>query len=165
MRQEINFTVYGEPKAKARHRTGRTKDGRMIQYPDPKSKKNMDDFLTIAMQHKPPKPLDVPVHLNVIAYMQIPQSWSNKKKGLALRGLIRPTKKPDMDNLLKFIGDSLNGRFWVDDKFIVLASISKVYSDRPRWEIRIVWNDSLGLAPLFQREADGIKNEVRPCRG
>jgi Holliday junction resolvase RusA-like endonuclease len=50
---------------------------------------------------------------------------------------IRPTKKPDADNILKAVLDALNGLAYNDDSQIVSARIEKLYSDNPRVEIVI----------------------------
>jgi Holliday junction resolvase RusA-like endonuclease len=133
----IFFEVLGEPVPKARHRTARLPNGRMIQYQDKKARAQEDSFLAQAVRFAPLTPIDGPLTLLVTAFSSIPQSWSRKKRQAAMDGEIRPTKKPDADNLLKFVGDALNGIFWQDDKQITTASISKRFSDRPRWEIKI----------------------------
>ena len=50
---------------------------------------------------------------------------------------IRPTKKPDGDNILKAVADALNGVCYKDDKNIVKMSIEKFYSDMPRIDVII----------------------------
>lgn len=46
--------------------------------------------------------------------------------------MIRPTKKPDTDNVLKVIADSLNQIAYKDDAQVVDASVRKFYSRNPR---------------------------------
>jgi len=133
----IRFEVLGEPRPKARHRTARTRDGRLIQYNDQKAIDQVENFQAQAVRFAPPEPIIGPISLVIAAYMSIPASWPKKKKRQAREGEIRPTKKPDFDNLAKFVGDSLNGIFWQDDKQIVSARVMKFYSDRPRWEIEV----------------------------
>lgn len=45
-------------------------------------------------------------------------------------GLISPTKKPDMDNVVKIVLDALNGFAWHDDAQVVDLSVMKVYTDQ-----------------------------------
>lgn len=137
----IYFEILGEPVPKARHRTARTKSGGLVQYNNPKAKRDEANFQAQALQHRPAEPLDGPVMLRVDACMKIPSSWSNKKKTEAVKGKIRPTKKPDLDNLLKFVADSLNGIFWQDDKQIVWSCVTKRYAVRPRWVVGIYWEE------------------------
>jgi Holliday junction resolvase RusA-like endonuclease len=88
-----------------------------------------------AMGERPPLASAVDFCLKV--YFPIPVSMSNRKKELARRGLLRPTVTPDVDNLCKAAADALTGIVFRDDKFIVDASISKFYSDRPRVEMEV----------------------------
>jgi Holliday junction resolvase RusA-like endonuclease len=82
-------------------------------------------------------PLACAIDFKVKIYFQVPESWSGRKKHLALRGVIRPTVTPDYDNLAKAAADALTGIVIRDDKFIVDAAIAKWYSDRPRVEMEV----------------------------
>lgn len=75
------------------------------------------------------------LELSVRAYYKIPKSTSKKRKTAMLSEEIRPTKKPDGDNILKAVADALNGVCYKDDKNIVKMSIEKFYSDVPRIEV------------------------------
>ncbi len=75
------------------------------------------------------------LELFVKAYYKIPKSASKKKRMAMLSEEIRPTKKPDGDNILKAVADALNGVCYKDDKSIVKMSIEKFYSDVPRIEV------------------------------
>lgn len=71
-------------------------------------------------------------------YMPIPKNWSKRKKQLAVNGEIRPSVKPDLDNLCKAVLDALNGGIaYHDDKQLVELHLSKMYSDHPRTEIEL----------------------------
>ncbi|WP_279284564.1 RusA family crossover junction endodeoxyribonuclease [Clostridium sporogenes] len=50
-------------------------------------------------------------------------------------GIVRPTIKPDVDNIAKVILDSLNGLAYKDDKQIIFCSISKWYGENPKVEV------------------------------
>lgn len=80
--------------------------------------------------------LDGPLQVDVVAYMPVAESKPRKWKSAALAGDIRPTKRPDLDNLAKIL-DGLNLVVWVDDAQIVQMTIAKHYSDQPRMEIHI----------------------------
>nr|DAG40359.1 MAG TPA: Endodeoxyribonuclease RusA [Caudoviricetes sp.] len=69
--------------------------------------------------------------------MRIPKSATKAKRELMLTGKIRPTVKPDWDNLGKLVSDALNGIAYDDDKSVVDASVRKYYSDRPRTQITV----------------------------
>lgn len=51
--------------------------------------------------------------------------------------IIRPTKRPDISNILKSAEDALNSLAYHDDKQIVTAICHKYYAIRPRLEIEI----------------------------
>ena len=62
---------------------------------------------------------------------------SKPKKEKAERGLIRPTVRPDIDNLVKIILDGLNGVAFMDDKQVIELYATKWYSAEPRTEIMV----------------------------
>jgi Holliday junction resolvase RusA-like endonuclease len=75
--------------------------------------------------------LDAPVYVTVTAFFQIPASWSKKRKAEARWH----ASKPDGDNILKAVGDGLNGIVWKDDSQLALSKVVKQYGDTPRLEI------------------------------
>ena len=50
---------------------------------------------------------------------------------------IRPVKKPDADNIIKVVADSLNQVAYHDDAEIVRVSLAKYYGRQPRIEVEI----------------------------
>ena len=80
---------------------------------------------------------DEPLKIEIIAYKAPPSSTSKKKLTLMLKNILRPTKKPDWDNIGKIVGDALNKVAYPDDKQIVDAHIIKFYDTEPRVEITI----------------------------
>lgn len=75
---------------------------------------------------------DAQLSLSIHAFFAIPKSASKKKRQDMIDGIIRPTKKPDMDNIIKIIADALNQIAYKDDSQIVDTTIQKYYSDNPR---------------------------------
>jgi len=73
--------------------------------------------------------------MRIIAYYAIPASTSQKKRREMESGLLRPIKKPDVDNLAKVVCDALNKIAYRDDAQVVDAQVSKYYSDQPRIEV------------------------------
>ena len=65
-------------------------------------------------------------------YFDIPKSISKAKKAEMLLNSIRPTKKPDCDNIAKAVLDSLNGIAYKDDKQVVFLTVEKFYGDTPK---------------------------------
>lgn len=78
--------------------------------------------------------LDEAVRIDVMAVMSVPSSWSRKKRDAALSGTVRPTGKPDFDNIAKMV-DGLKGVVWRDDALVVDARIRKAYGEDPYLQI------------------------------
>ena len=81
-------------------------------------------------------PLEGALHVRVSAYFGIPTSWGVKKRAAALDGVIRPTKRPDWENVAKML-DAFNGVVWRDDAQVVSGMIEKFYTDRPRLRVEV----------------------------
>ena len=75
--------------------------------------------------------------VRIIAYYEIPKSTSKKKRREMLEHRIRPTKKPDWDNIGKIVCDSLNLVAYHDDSAVVDAQVRKFYSETPRVDVMI----------------------------
>ena len=80
-------------------------------------------------------PDDSMIDIEIIAFYEIPKSTSKKKRRLMLDKKLRPTKKPDWDNVGKIICDSLNKIAYRDDAMVVDAIVRKFYSEQPRVEV------------------------------
>lgn len=133
----IEFTIPGEPTAKGRARSF-VRNGHVAHFTPEKTaryEKLVKDAARKAMAGRPP--IEQPVYLSVRAFLGIGASWSKKRQAAALAGLERPTKKPDLSNVIKAIEDGMNGIAFVDDSQIVRLSCSKHWSDQPRVEISI----------------------------
>lgn len=92
--------------------------------------------------------------LKVVAQYEIPMppSWSARKREM-MRG--KPhTQTPDTDNLLKFIGDSLNRILWEDDKLIYEFTGRKVWADEPKICFTIEEYFDEPLPTLFNRDKE-----------
>lgn len=132
----------GEPRGKGRPRfrvvpaaAGRPAFGQA--YTDAATRHYEDKLKQVAaLAMRGCMPFDGAVMVRVIARMPVPQSWPAKKQRDAHAGIVRPTGKPDADNLLKVI-DSCNGVVWNDDSQVVSAFVSKVYSAAPALVIEV----------------------------
>lgn len=135
---KVSFTVWGEPKGKGRPRF--SKVGNYTKTYTPADTVSYENLIKVeyCRQCKNVKFEDGSMlDLRVFAYYAIPKSTSKKKRKLMLDKVIRPTKKPDMDNIIKIIADSLNNIAYHDDSQIVDAMVRKFYSENPRVEISI----------------------------
>lgn len=127
----IAFTIPGQPVAKGRPKFAR-RGAHVVAYTPAKTAgyENLVKLAaTGAMAGRDPSA--APIELVVELRMQIPASWSNKRRALAAAGAIRATKKPDADNILKGIKDGCNGIVWRDDAQVVRIVLSKSYADQP----------------------------------
>lgn len=132
----INFTVMGEPKGKGRPRFCRN-TGHAIT---PKDTVNYETLVKMEYTQACGEqmfPGDAMLDMRIKAYYSIPKSASKKRHAAMLSGDIRPTKKPDMDNVIKIIADSLNKIAYRDDTQIVDCQVRKFYSEKPRVEVMI----------------------------
>ena len=133
---EIVFEIPIEPRAQKRDRIG-TFGGHGRSYKSKEQSQYEGKVAALIAQHRPERPLEGALELQVICYLPIPVSKSKKWKAQAIDYTIRPTTKPDWDNIGKNITDVMTGVFFKDDKQIVYARVEKGYSDLPRWEISI----------------------------
>lgn len=139
---KVEFTIAGEPCGKGRPRFA-TINGYAKAY-TPKETATYENLvkLTYRMKYGLTRFGDTqPLLMCVKAYYSIPKSVSNKKRQLMLEKKIRPTKKPDWDNIGKIVADSLNGIAYRDDAQVVDAFVRKYYSDKPRVEVTITDDD------------------------
>ena len=56
-------------------------------------------------------------------YLKRPQRHFMDKGGLRTGVPVRHTKRPDVDNIVKYVLDTLQPRVLVDDSYVVLCSI------------------------------------------
>ena len=142
--------IPGDPKGKGRPRFSR-KSGRAYT---PEQTMSAESWVrTCWLEEHGQTMLECPIELGLTIGMQIPRSWSNKRKAAARAGLELPTKVPDIDNIYKLAEDALNGIAWVDDKQIVAVPyIWKVYTDSPGlvMSVRCLSNEE---APAWFAEA------------
>lgn len=82
-------------------------------------------------------PRGVPLDIRIRAYYPILKSDTLAIRAKKLTGVIRPTVKPDWDNIGKIVADALNKIAYHDDAQIVDSQTRKFYSDNPRVEILI----------------------------
>ena len=79
-----------------------------------------------------------PLALDLTLFVAIPKSTTKRDRARIVEGSYHPTKKPDLDNVLKAITDAMNGIVYEDDAQIVRITTAKVYSDTPRAEVSVM---------------------------
>lgn len=96
----------------------------------------------------------------VILRSQPPKSFTKKKKLLALLGLLKFNKKPDIDNCVKTIYDSFEKIFFFNDSQIVKEQFSKVYGLRDETIIIFkIYEQPNTSGRLTNNEIESIEDE------
>lgn len=130
---EIEFAVFGVPIPLQRHRVSRG----VIFNP---SRKEQLAFSASSRRYIE-KPFDGPVEATLLFYFPRPKSHygtGRNKDILKDNSPIWFTKRKDLDNLIKFVLDSLNGQAYFDDSQIVSIHAYKFYTcEEPRVQIRL----------------------------
>lgn len=83
-------------------------------------------------------PIEGAIRAEIGVFMPIPKSDSKKKRALKISGQIRPTVKPDADNIAKSVLDALNGLAYADDKQIVECEVKKYYGEEPCVYVKLI---------------------------
>lgn len=131
---EIRFTVMGNAVPQARPRVFVDKKTGRSRAVTPASTKVWRQWVGLAaLAHQPGALWDGPIRLEIDFYMQRPKSTPKR--------VVYPATKPDFDNLVKCVIDSLEGLIYTNDSRIVQASICKHYGDPPRVEVVLTQMD------------------------
>jgi Holliday junction resolvase RusA-like endonuclease len=134
----VMYTVYGEPIGKGRPRFARR--GAFTHAYTPEKTKTYEDEIRYmaraAMGASPP--LETPVTVAIYIRVEIPKSFSKQKRKDALEGILKPTKKPDIDNVAKCHLDAIQGGIIIlDDKQVTNLHVTKVYAETPAVEVMV----------------------------
>jgi len=136
LNKPIELIIPGKPIAKKRPRFVRR--GKFVGTYNDQETEEGRFILEVKSQLSGYDIITGPVKLTTTFFMPIPKSTSKKKKAQMLRGEIKHSKKPDFDNLVKFVCDCLNGIIWKDDSQVYISSVLKMYSENPMTVITIL---------------------------
>jgi len=132
---EIRFTVPGLPIAKARPKFARIGNGVRTYSTQGGQEKTFASLVIESLGSPPtPAPPKVPVEMELLFVMPRPGYHFGTGKNAGRLKDNAPevhTVKPDLDNLEKFVKDSLNKVLWHDDAQVCEVSKRKVYGDKP----------------------------------
>lgn len=118
----FTFTIFAEPTGKARPRV--TTHGTYT----PKKTKDYEKLVQWEYRKQGGRDYgERQLQVEITANFQIPKSKPKNKRVEMLAGQVRPTKKPDCDNIAKAILDALNGIAYHDDSQIVTLAVEKWY--------------------------------------
>ena len=129
----VSFAVIGEPFGKKRPRANII-CGHAHMHNDPENERYELKVLNAFNQvyGKRIEPMfvkDTQLITTIEAYYPMPKAFSKKKREMARLRQIRPTKKPDCDNIAKSVLDALNGVVYYDDSQVVELVVKKFYDD------------------------------------
>jgi len=126
---ELTFEVPGKPQGKARVRVVRNRYTGKAHGITPENTQSYEDLVRWCWKAAGGRFLgDAQLEVHVAAYFEIPKSYSKKRvREIEEKGL-RPTCKPDYDNVMKVISDALNRIAYKDDAQVVMASCEKKYA-------------------------------------
>lgn len=83
------------------------------------------------------KALEGRIKINIIAYFSIPKTTKKSDINEMLENNISPTKKPDIDNIVKAILDSMNKFAFKDDNQITKLEVEKKYAIEDKVYVKI----------------------------
>lgn len=137
----INFIINKKPESYSRERQGRgnhfynPKGDKMIEYKNEMlHQMSKEDYkYTRELLNKENYKLEIDCQF----YLPIQKSSSIETTILKEMKLIQPMGRPDTDNYIKFILDSMHAVVYDDDSKVVSIKGEKFYSLNPRTEIHI----------------------------
>lgn len=135
----VKFTVPGNPQGKARAKTVRNRYTGKVNSFTPEKTLLYENLITEIFETASHERWmnGEPLKVSIVAFYPIPKSTSNNKKTLMLAGQLRPTKKPDADNVAKVICDALNGIAYHDDTQVVELTVHKYFGEVPKVRVQI----------------------------
>lgn len=83
------------------------------------------------------KLLEGRIKVSIVAYFNIPKNTKKEDLSKMLEDKISPTKKPDIDNIVKIILDSMNKFAFKDDNQITKLYVEKKYDKEEKVYIKI----------------------------
>ncbi len=134
---DITFEVLGKPQGKARVKVTQRNGFALAYTPDKTT--NYENLIKLCyMNCRLQEDLTrEPISMTIRADYEIPKSFSKKKQIEALSGKLRPTTKPDLDNIAKIVCDALNKVAYYDDNQVIELHVSKFYSKQPKLVIHL----------------------------
>lgn len=124
---EICFVIQGEPQALSRHR--HLLNSKITYNPSAKLQKQ---FVKDSSDYLPVPPLSGPLEVSLLFYFSRPKMHYRTGK---LSGVLKTTAPifhngaKDIDNLVKFVLDSLNAKAYLDDRQVVSLHSYKFYTN------------------------------------
>lgn len=121
MENIVEFRIKGQPQGKARPRF----NGNHTYTP--KATKDYEHLVRTSYIAQCGNKMNDFNRIAIKAYFEIPKSATKKERAEIMAGK-KVNKKPDIDNIIKIILDSLNGLAYADDKQITKIEAIKSYT-------------------------------------
>lgn len=137
--KSVHLTIFGEPIGKQRPRF----NSRSNTVYTPDKTLDYEEFIKAAYSRYYGSEIafnDELLCVSISAYMSIPNNMPKYKRELINKDRLLPSRKPDIDNIVKIILDGLNKVAYTDDKQVAMLMASKHYakeSEQSRVEISI----------------------------
>ncbi len=124
----VKFEIPGKPTGKGRPRF--TRNGKPYT---PDATAAFENLVKLYYKsHTHGVKLNGEIKACITAVFPVPKSDSKKKRAQKLEGTIRPTVKPDCDNIAKIVLDALNHIAYDDDSQVVSLELQKIYGEEPK---------------------------------
>ena len=132
---KYEFEVIGDIKGKARPRVNTY----TCKAYTPTDTKDYELLVKQYFKIKYPRfvPLENRLSVKIVATFKVPKTTTKKDREQIEKGLISPTKKPDIDNIVKIILDALNQMAFKDDTQITKLEVEKVYGEEEKVYVAI----------------------------
>jgi len=153
---KLSFTI--NPMPKARQEPAGCVIGGHASFYKKASQRDYEKQLMIELEkYRPEKPMTGAIVFKLDVYLPMPKLKGAWWEEAALMGIIRPACYPDWDNLAKIVCDRMQKKnFFVNDSHIVSATVNKIYSENPRWEIELIEYPQ----PRTKKEYKAMNNET-----
>lgn len=148
----LSFRSIGKPMPLKRHRLTR---GKRMYDPSHQDKKN---WMKSVKQYHPIKPLESVLELKIIFFFRRPKSHYGTGKNSEILRKNAPkymNRTPDIDNLVKFYLDAMNGIFFKDDRQIISLISEKRYCDAIPGE-----KDKPGYVDIYIKDIENPDSKI-----
>lgn len=138
----LNLVVDIKPRGASRPRAASRGVGVTI-YAAPKDTAFKKEFRNLIREETKDIFIEGVISVDMVFYLPFPSNFNLNEKCLAAMGVLRPTVKPDFDNLAKLPIDAMNEMIYSDDVQIVEGLSSKFYSNKPRIELTFHYTNKI----------------------
>ena len=134
--KELTFVVFGTPQPQGSTKAFVRGNRAYITSANPKMKPYRHTLTQVASDVMATKGLAAPLCPRPEA-VQVSIIWTLAKPKSTPKKITKPTKKPDVDKLLRAVLDSLTGVAYEDDSQVVRATIEKEYGSPEKTTVEV----------------------------